>query len=80
LFSFGNGAFGKLGHGDTNHRISPTRIDIGVRFRAISCGDYHCIAISEERIEGAGSQSPLMRALTRKKSSRTRMMPRNTVM
>jgi len=51
LFSWGDGRHGQLGHRTFHAELSPRRIDAlsGVRMVGIACGDFHTLALAEER-------------------------------
>ena len=46
VFSWGNGQFGALGHGDKEHCFSPMQIEAltGMSIRCIDAGDKHAVA------------------------------------
>ena len=48
MFSWGNGAFGALGHGDTRTKAQPQRIDRlwSSGIVQVACGDNHSAALS----------------------------------
>ena len=48
VFTWGSGNWGRLGHGDQNHRFVPTKVEIpgGERIVKVSCGDYHTAAVT----------------------------------
>ena len=50
VWSWGSGAFGKLGHGDQQHMLLPKKIEAfaGRRVVAVSAGDDHCLAITAD--------------------------------
>ena len=50
LWSWGNGAFGMLGHGDQQSQLPPKKIEafIGQRVVAVSAGTYHSLAITAD--------------------------------
>ena len=47
LWSWGNGAHGRLGHGDTERLFTPTRIEAfgETQFVSVSAGSYHSLAL-----------------------------------
>jgi alpha-tubulin suppressor-like RCC1 family protein len=49
LYSFGGGAFGALGHGDTHDQLAPRLIAAlqGVRVSVVAAGALHTLALSE---------------------------------
>ena len=49
VFSFGSGAHGRLGHGNTHHQRTPTVIEAlrGERVVAASAGSDHCLVVTE---------------------------------
>lgn len=50
VFTFGRGEFGRLGHGDTKGRLSPTKVDSLARVDvvAVSAGGSHTCILSRE--------------------------------
>ena len=50
LYSWGDGRFGKLGHGDTDDQLAPKRVDalLGERVSVVSSGCKHTIAVSRD--------------------------------
>jgi alpha-tubulin suppressor-like RCC1 family protein len=50
LFSWGNGMYGRLGHGDMEDQPSPTRVQalLGVRMREVSLGGGYTVALAED--------------------------------
>jgi alpha-tubulin suppressor-like RCC1 family protein len=50
LFSWDNGIYGLLGHGDTQNQPSPTRVEAmrGVRVSSVSVGVGHVLALAED--------------------------------
>ena len=51
LYSWGSGAFGKLGHGDLYNRYSPTSVDFFLRYNVecIAAGDNHSACLTTTR-------------------------------
>ena len=47
VYSFGNGAYGNLGHGNTMNRVRPTIIDAlrGAGIQNIACGAKHSMVL-----------------------------------
>jgi alpha-tubulin suppressor-like RCC1 family protein len=52
LFSWGNGEFGHLGHGDRYDEPSPKRIEAlrGIRVSSVSVERHHALALTEDRV------------------------------
>ena len=50
LWSWGNGSFGKLGHGDTQWQLPPKKVEAlaGQRVVAVSAGDSHSLALTAD--------------------------------
>jgi len=48
LYTFGDGRYGQLGHGDTESRSMPTNIKLGAESRVaqVSCGAWHTVALA----------------------------------
>ncbi len=48
LFTWGNGLFGKLGHGDTRSAYAPRRVRAfeGCAVHYVSCGWWHTAALA----------------------------------
>jgi hypothetical protein len=61
LFSWGQGRFGLLGHGDTQVQPSPKRVEAarGVRMRSVSVGVWHALALAEDGLVYAWGGNPL---------------------
>uniref|UniRef100_A0A0D9VJL2 FYVE-type domain-containing protein n=1 Tax=Leersia perrieri TaxID=77586 RepID=A0A0D9VJL2_9ORYZ len=59
LFTYGDGTFGVLGHGDTQSVAQPKQVESlkGLRAKAIACGPWHTAAIVE-RIGTVKSNAP----------------------
>jgi len=58
LYSFGNNLFGQLGIKDKylSYVFTPTKININLKIKDISCGDYHTILLTDNgNIYGFGS-------------------------
>lgn len=57
LYSWGSGAFGKLGHGDFYNRYSPTSVDFFERYNVefIAAGDHHSACLTTTR-KGEGTK------------------------
>jgi alpha-tubulin suppressor-like RCC1 family protein len=51
VFSWGKNEFGKLGHGDTKDRNTPTQVNFfdGKKMIQISCGYCHCLALEGDQ-------------------------------
>ncbi|AQK54312.1 Putative regulator of chromosome condensation (RCC1) family protein [Zea mays] len=49
LFTYGHGAFGVLGHGDTRSFVQPKEVESlrGLRVKSVACGPWHTAAIVE---------------------------------
>jgi alpha-tubulin suppressor-like RCC1 family protein len=47
LYTWGNGAQGRHGLGDTTNRNVPTRVDMATDWVAVSCGAYHGAALKD---------------------------------
>ncbi|CAD6249918.1 unnamed protein product [Miscanthus lutarioriparius] len=49
LFTYGHGAFGVLGHGDTSSVVQPKEVESlrGLRAKSVTCGPWHTAAIVE---------------------------------
>ncbi|OMO79108.1 Zinc finger, FYVE-type [Corchorus olitorius] len=60
LFTFGDGTFGALGHGDRSSTIMPREVDAlrGLKTLRASCGIWHTAAIVEVPAETSGGISP----------------------
>ena len=53
VFTWGNGSYGKLGHGDERHQNTPKRVEalIGAKAKQVSCGSYHtAVCIEDDRV------------------------------
>lgn len=64
LYSWGSGAFGKLGQGDFYNRYSPTSVDFFLRYNVeyIAAGDHHSACLTTTRkSEGTKKVSQLRR-------------------
>ena len=50
VWSWGDGAFGKLGHGDEQNQLLPKKIELlaGQRAIAVSAGEYHSTALTTD--------------------------------
>ena len=48
LWAWGNGGYGELGDGATDHRVLPTQIGTGTDWVAVSAGDYHSLALKSD--------------------------------
>ncbi|XRB24369.1 U-box domain-containing protein [Pseudoscourfieldia marina] len=50
VYTWGRGAFGQLGHGDTSNQLTPTRVDAlaSVSVRALACGGRHIAALTSD--------------------------------
>ena len=50
VWSWGGGAFGKLGHGDTQRQLLPKQVEAlaGRRVLAVSAGEYHSLALTAD--------------------------------
>ena len=64
VWSWGEGRFGQLGHGDTEERLYPTRVEAlrGVRIRSSAAGGRHSALVSEAGVvwtAGAGREGQL---------------------
>jgi alpha-tubulin suppressor-like RCC1 family protein len=62
LFSWGNGCYGLLGHGDELHHPSPKRIEAlrGIRLSSVAVGMFHALALAEDGMVYAwGSNSAM---------------------
>ncbi|KAK4773873.1 hypothetical protein SAY87_028892 [Trapa incisa] len=60
IFTFGDGAFGALGHGDRSSSTIPREVEALQGFRAtrVACGVWHTAAIVEIIIESPDDESP----------------------
>uniref|UniRef100_A0A5B7BJ92 FYVE-type domain-containing protein n=1 Tax=Davidia involucrata TaxID=16924 RepID=A0A5B7BJ92_DAVIN len=60
LFTFGDGTFGALGHGDRNSTSVPKEVETlkGLRTMRVSCGVWHTAAVVEVTLEPSTSGSP----------------------
>lgn len=51
VYTWGNGSYGCLGHGDTNNEPSPREVQYlastGTRVLSVATGHFHCLAITE---------------------------------
>ncbi|GMH71603.1 hypothetical protein TrST_g1382 [Triparma strigata] len=59
-FTWGNGADGRLGHGDDHNRATPTKLELtggGCVFNA-SCGERHTMIVVDESGRGVGYVPP----------------------
>ncbi|KAK6920855.1 Regulator of chromosome condensation, RCC1, partial [Dillenia turbinata] len=61
LFTFGDGTFGTLGHGDQCSTTMPRQVEIlkGLRTTTVSCGAWHTAAVVEVPAEHSGSDGTL---------------------
>ncbi|KAH7440857.1 hypothetical protein KP509_03G014300 [Ceratopteris richardii] len=59
LFTFGDGTFGVLGHGDCNSTFFPREVDSlkGLRTVRVSCGVWHSAAVVEVMVGSSGSSN-----------------------
>ena len=50
VWSWGDGYFGKLGHGDEQNQLLPKKVEAfaGQRVVAVLTGAYHCLAITAD--------------------------------
>lgn len=50
VWSWGEGKFGRLGHGDEENQVEPKRVDAlaGTRIRQIACGGFHTACVGED--------------------------------
>ncbi|KAJ4974536.1 hypothetical protein NE237_007710 [Protea cynaroides] len=57
LFTFGDGTFGALGHGDRNSTSMPREVETlkGLRTMRVGCGVWHTVAVVEIVDESSGS-------------------------
>lgn len=57
LFTFGDGTFGVLGHGDRNSAPSPKEVDSlkGLRTVRVACGIWHTAAVVEVMVGSSGA-------------------------
>ncbi|KAI3839540.1 hypothetical protein MKW92_002973 [Papaver armeniacum] len=57
LFTFGDGTFGALGHGDRNNTTTPREVESlrGLRTVKVACGVWHSAAIVEVTVGSSGS-------------------------
>ncbi|KAK6924991.1 FYVE zinc finger [Dillenia turbinata] len=65
LFTFGEGTFGALGHGDHRSTTMPRKVETlkGLRITAVSCGAWHTAAVVEVLAENSGSYGALTKKL-----------------
>ncbi len=47
VYSFGNGEYGQLGHGDNVNRLLPTKIELLSEVKAISTGNFYSLVLLE---------------------------------
>ncbi|XVF43100.1 hypothetical protein PTKIN_Ptkin02bG0013100 [Pterospermum kingtungense] len=61
LFTFGDGLFGALGHGDRNSTTIPREVETlsGLRTTRVACGVWHTAAVVEIVTESSDSGSPV---------------------
>jgi alpha-tubulin suppressor-like RCC1 family protein len=59
LFSWGDGEFGLLGHGDDKEQASPRRVEAlrGVRMSSVAVGLWHALALSDDGLVYAWGES-----------------------
>ncbi|KAL7143776.1 hypothetical protein ABFS83_08G214800 [Erythranthe nasuta] len=52
LFTYGDGTFGVLGHGDVRNYPNPKQVESvkGLRVKAVACGPWHTAAIIENKL------------------------------
>ncbi|KAF2302394.1 hypothetical protein GH714_036157 [Hevea brasiliensis] len=59
LFTFGDGTFGSLGHGDHNSTTIPREVEAlrGLRTTRVACGVWHTVAVVEVRTESSSPKA-----------------------
>ncbi|KAB1994180.1 hypothetical protein ES319_D13G081900v1 [Gossypium barbadense] len=67
LFTFGDGSFGALGHGDCSSTTVPREVETlsGLRTTRVACGVWHTAAIVEVGTESSGNGSPVSSSSTK---------------
>ena len=45
-YTWGNGSNGKLGLGDEDDRLTPTKIEAEFKAKQVSCGDFHTAVLT----------------------------------
>lgn len=66
LFTFGDGAFGVLGHGDKESVLYPKEVQLlnGLKTIKVACGAWHTAAIIEVMFQSAGSKASSWKLFT----------------